>query len=71
MNIDCRFSPDLGHINLKDAGDGRASSALRDEVCSMCFNFACLDLEGACCFLGFYSQTNMYFLTARYAARRK
>ncbi|KAG8365809.1 hypothetical protein BUALT_Bualt17G0010500 [Buddleja alternifolia] len=27
-----KFSPDLGHLDLKDAGDGRASSALRDEL---------------------------------------
>lgn len=27
-----KFSPDLGHINSKDAGDGRASSALHDEL---------------------------------------
>ncbi|KAI3467801.1 hypothetical protein Pfo_024464 [Paulownia fortunei] len=27
-----KFSPDLGQLNLKDAGDGRASSALRDEL---------------------------------------
>lgn len=27
-----KFSPDLGQMNLKDAGDGRASSALRDEL---------------------------------------
>ncbi|KAH6771128.1 myosin [Perilla frutescens var. hirtella] len=27
-----KFSTDLGQINLKDSGDGRASSALRDEL---------------------------------------
>ncbi|KAL8519609.1 hypothetical protein ACS0TY_010514 [Phlomoides rotata] len=27
-----KFSPDLGKLNLKDAGDGRSSSALRDEL---------------------------------------
>ncbi|KAK4413551.1 Coiled-coil domain-containing protein SCD2 [Sesamum alatum] len=27
-----KFSPDLGQLNLKDAGEGRASSALRDEL---------------------------------------
>ncbi|PIM99722.1 hypothetical protein CDL12_27782 [Handroanthus impetiginosus] len=27
-----KFSPDLGQLNLKDAGDGRASSELRDEL---------------------------------------
>ncbi|KAG6429321.1 hypothetical protein SASPL_107370 [Salvia splendens] len=30
--INCRFSPDIGQQNLRDAGDGRASSALRDEL---------------------------------------
>ncbi|KAL0357703.1 UNVERIFIED_CONTAM: Coiled-coil domain-containing protein SCD2 [Sesamum calycinum] len=27
-----KFSPELGQLNLKDAGEGRASSALRDEL---------------------------------------
>ncbi|XP_057773855.1 coiled-coil domain-containing protein SCD2 [Salvia miltiorrhiza] len=27
-----KFSPDLGQLNLRDTGDGRASSALRDEL---------------------------------------
>ncbi|KAL7094081.1 hypothetical protein ACP275_11G079300 [Erythranthe tilingii] len=27
-----RFSPDFGQLNFKDAGDGRSSSALRDEL---------------------------------------
>lgn len=44
-NINCRFSPDIGQLNLRDAGDGRASSALRDEVCSACPHFSCINLK--------------------------
>ena len=32
-DINCRFSSDIAQVNLKDTGDRREASALRDDVC--------------------------------------